>query len=159
MSSNHTERLIGGKETTTGKNSDSLFARIDQIGVDLILSLRIGSKTENTVLGLQEHSHAGRNEIGDEHRQTNAEVGVHAVLELERRPSRDSLAHRVESGLAGGLDAARSNHFLLDVLLVERRFHQAVYIDTWQVDVVRVELADFDDLFDFGDRESGRFCH
>ena len=46
----------------------------------------------------------------------------------------------------------------LDALLVSRAFDQSVDVDAWQVNGVRIELTDLNDLFDLNERESSETC-
>ena len=52
-----------------------------------------GAQPKNAVLRLKVDCHAGRNEVGGEHRHPDPEVGEHAVTELTRRPPHDLLTH------------------------------------------------------------------
>ena len=47
----------------------------------------------------------------------------------------------------------------LDALLVGWAYEEAIHEDSGGVDLVGVEVADFDDFFDFGDADLPGSCH
>ncbi len=66
-------------------------------------------ESKNSVFRLKVNGHTGRNEVGGHHGHADAEVGEHAVLELERGATDDLLPHLGGGGvgLVGRRPAAR----------------------------------------------------
>ena len=63
--------------------ADGLLARIDQVRIDLV-RVRERTDAEHAVLALQRDMHAFGNVVGDQRRDTDAEIDVIAVLQLLR---------------------------------------------------------------------------
>ncbi len=77
----HGEAVGGGEEARAGKRRHRLLAGVDEVGVDLVLH-RERPDAEKAVLGLQHHVDAFGNVVGDERRQSDAEVDVETVAQL-----------------------------------------------------------------------------
>ena len=130
---------------------DRLLTRVDQVGV-LLTRARVGPQAQDAILRLQLHLDLRTDEGGRQHRHPDAEVRVHAVLELPRRPLHDPLP------LPRCL--ARTHHRrrvfrvddLLDALLRRRQDH-AVDIYAGDVHRLRCDLAGLDDLLRLDDRD------
>jgi hypothetical protein len=91
---------------------------------------------------LQRHLHSRGDVVGDEGGDADPEVHVVAVAQLPRRALGHHLADR---GLLLRRGRARDGAEL-DALLVARSADDAVDVDAREVDLVRVELAHFDQL-------------
>src|SRR5690606_2533554 len=77
----HAERQRGVEVRGAGQRGHRLLARVDQVGVDLVVR-RVRADAEDAVLGVQRHPAALRHEAGDERGQPDAEVHVGAVGQL-----------------------------------------------------------------------------
>src|SRR5262249_51974828 len=109
----HRERVRRRKERRSGPDRDGLLARVDEIGVDLVLR-RVRSEAEDAVLGLENDLHAERDVIRDQRRHADAEVDGVTVAKLADGSPDDAFA--VEH-LRSSLNLrARAAHFFLTVL-------------------------------------------
>ena len=106
---------------------------------------------------LQDDIHAGGDVVGDERGHADAEVDVEAVLQLAGDAADDEVA--LASG--GSLSVAHGALPVRGRVRRSMRFSQgaredALHVDAGGVDEVGVELAGFDELFDFGDGDACR---
>src|SRR5690606_16902196 len=77
----HGEGVVAAEIAGPCTRGDGLLAGVDQVGVDLVLG-RERADAEQAVLRLQPDVHAIWDVVGHQCRQADAEVDVHAVLEL-----------------------------------------------------------------------------
>mgnify|MGYP006950208883 CR=1 FL=1 len=120
--------------------------------VDLILG-RVGTHTQNTILGLQPDLSAWWQETGRQDRHTDTQVAVHAVLQLLGGTSSNLFPSKSRWGLdlfrlVRGLAAvllflSKHDHFNL---LVDAGRHDSINVDSRQVDLHGVELANLDNV-------------
>ncbi len=68
---------VGG----AGQRRDGLLARVDEVGIDLILG-RVGADAEQAVLRLKHEVDALGQEVRNQGRHADAEVDVAAVFEF-----------------------------------------------------------------------------
>ena len=85
---NHREGLGGGKDRSAGTCGHGLLSGVDHVGIDGVFS-REGTHAEQAVFRLQHDFHAVWNVVGDQGRNTDAEVDVEAVLHF----AGDALSH------------------------------------------------------------------
>ena len=79
----HGERGGAVEEDRPGPGRDGLLAGVDQVGVFVAL-LREGPHAEDAVFTLEFHLHAGRNVVGHQGRDADAQVHIPPVLNLLR---------------------------------------------------------------------------
>mgnify|MGYP000941351450 CR=1 FL=1 len=105
----HRERVGVVEERAAGQFGDGLLAGVDQVVVFLALGRR-GAHAQHAVLGVQDDFAVGRQVVGHQRRQADAEVDVPAVLELARgarghlvagERHQVFVAEEVEAGLVG----------------------------------------------------------
>src|ERR1700693_6124329 len=92
MPAAHHGEAVGAGEIAGGRQLRyRLLAGVDEVGILLAL---IGERThaEHAVLALQLHRHAGRDVVGDQRRNADAEIDVEAVAQLLCRARRHFLA-------------------------------------------------------------------
>mmetsp|Transcript_4092 Transcript_4092/g.14449 ORF Transcript_4092/g.14449 Transcript_4092/m.14449 type:complete len:210 (-) Transcript_4092:577-1206(-) len=146
----HRERLRAGEQRGARNGRDRFLPSVDEVGV-LLARLRVGTHAEEAVLRLERNADAGRKVVRGHRGDANAEVAVHAVLELKRCPADDALA--ALSGLRNGLRVVCRAHvecLALNALLELLSLDDALDIDARDVDLVGVELALLDDLLHLG---------
>lgn len=110
-------------------------------------------EAKNAVLTLQSDIDAWVEEVGDKCGDADSEVYIHAVFDFFSSSSH----HTLPANLCVSL--ARNNHWLtwrvdhaeLDWLFVIGTSNNAVYENTGEMDLVRVQLACRNNLFDLND--------
>ena len=151
-SSNHGERLGGAEVGTSVSDSNGLFTSVDEIGVDLVFCGE-SVKPEEAVLTLKGDIDARGQERSTDSRDPDTQVDVHAVVDLLSRPSDDSLP--TNQGVAFTWDLRGKTllmgHPELESLDIIFTLDNSMRVAGWQVDVLRVQVAIFDDLFDLDD--------
>lgn len=158
----HAEALLAAKDGGTGLERDRLLARVDEVGIFLAL-LGIGSQTQNAVLGLELDLNLGANEARSEHRHADAEVGVHAVLELLGGTSDNELTlggsvAAAERLLGIGVVLILGEGVLLNVLL-GGALDDSFDIDTGQVDGLRGDLTRLNNVLSLDNGHLGVATH
>src|SRR5260370_24576463 len=90
---NHREAFRAVKDRGSGQSRDRLFTLVDEIS---ILFRLVGKRadTQQSVLALQNHTHAGRYVVGDESWNADAEVDILVVAQLLRSTLRELLARQ-----------------------------------------------------------------
>lgn len=157
----HAEALLGAETAGPRVQGDGLLAGVDQVGVLLALD-RVGPQAENAVFGLQLHLDRRVDEAGREHGHADAQVGVHAILELQGGALDDALALARRVALAeavldvGVLVLAERELFNL---LLRRALDHLGHVDAGQVHRHRVDLAHFDNVFGLDDGDAGVAAH
>lgn len=157
----HAEAFLGPEATGARVQRDRLFTGVDQVGILLALS-RVRAQAEDAVLGLQLDLDAGVHKARREHGHADAQVGVHAVLELERGTLDDAFALRGRVALAqavldvGAFFLAEGELFNL---LLGRALDHARDVNARQVHGDGVDLADLDNVLGLDDGELGVAAH
>ena len=167
----HREGLGGGEGGAAGEVADGLLARVDQVGVHVLL-VRIRTDAQQTVLRLQHHVHPLGDEVAADGGDADAEVDVHAVLKLLSSSDGDAISRRLLrllGSLRGGevvaalvLLVLQDFHVVLvggalgDALLELLALDDALHVDARQVDLVGLEHSVLHDLLHLGHRDLGR---
>jgi hypothetical protein len=100
------------KITRSGNFGDGFLSRVDQIGVFFAFE-GIRSDAEHAIFGLQDHFDAGRQIIGDQRGQADAQVDVVAVAQFARDAAGNAFAlvdfgrHSKSPPVAGARDHGR----------------------------------------------------
>ena len=98
---------------------------------------------------MQRHVHAFGNVIGHQRRDADAEVDVVTVAQFLRC----ALGHQLADWVLFFRSRAALHGAKLDAFLVLAALDDAVDEDARRVDLVRIQLADFDELLDLGDAD------
>lgn len=158
-SADHTEGLLGAEEGSAGVQSDGLLAGVDQVRV-LLAGLGVVTKTEDTVLSLQNDFNTRGQVGGSEERNTNTEVDVHAVLEFLGGTLDDTLtagsgfAVTTSKHLAGVLGVNN----LVELLLLGA-LDDSIDVDTLEVDVLGSDLTNLNNVVSLNDGVLGVLAH
>lgn len=140
----HGKRVVAREQGSAGQQSNGLLAGIDQIGV-LLTGLGEGTKAQDTVLALQVDGDTLLEVVGGKHGHTNAQVDIHAVLELLGSTANNLLAATDSLVLLGGGGANDADGLVLgqgqtlDSLLVVLALDDALDKDAGQVDILRAQ--------------------
>src|SRR5690606_36172227 len=126
-----------------------LLACVDEIGVEFVFG-RERTDAQQAVLGLQGDVHVVGYVVGHERRDPDAQIDVVAVTQLGCSPSGHPLADRRFAARGRGRVARRPE---LDPLLVAAALDDAVDVDAGYMYGIGIDLADPDELFDFGDAD------
>ena len=158
-STDHSEGLGRVENGSTRDKGDGLLAGVDDVGVELLLG-GVTAHSEDTVLGLEPDVDALGDVVGSENGDTDTKVAVVAVLELLGRTlgDTDTVLLRlalggVVLGLGGGLGGL-SQGDELNLLLLSSG-DDAVDVDTGEVNVHGVDLADLDNVLSLDERVLG----
>mmetsp|Transcript_48701 Transcript_48701/g.115947 ORF Transcript_48701/g.115947 Transcript_48701/m.115947 type:complete len:336 (-) Transcript_48701:360-1367(-) len=138
----HTKGLRGGEQRGARQHGDGLLARVDDVRVHLTL-FRIWSNAQQPVLALQLDPHSGLQVVADKRGHADAQVDIHAILQLFGCAPNDELSSLVHLDLT-----ARGDRPLLDALLVALALHNSVHVDAGQMNFLRAQAAQRNNLLD-----------
>lgn len=137
----HGKGVVAREQGGTGQQSNGLLAGVDQIGV-LLTGLGEGTKAQDTILTLQVDSDTLLEVVAGKHGHTDAQVDVHAVLELLGGTANNLLTATDSLILLGSRGTNDADGLVLgqgqtlDSLLVALALNDALDKDAGQVDIL-----------------------
>ena len=127
--SNHGKGVGRREEGSTWHHSDGLFACVDQIWIDLILSWE-WPKSQDAVLRLEDDVHTRLEEVGAKRGDADSKVDVMTILEFLGSSLRDSLPLNLSLRRSWDLELlTRADGSKLNRLAHVFSLHDPVYVD------------------------------